>query len=246
VAVVSESFAKRIWPGQDPIDRRFQFGLADRTVVGVAGDIRVRGLERGSEPQVYLSYQQVADSSIIGYTPKDLAIRAAGDPLAVLPSVRAIIRRADPQQPISDVRLLSDIVEGETAPRRVQVRVLAAFAAVAFVLAAIGLHGVLSFAVSSRAPEIGVRIALGARSADILSMVLREALQMAAVGLVLGLAFAYTAGRGMEALLAGVRPADAATFLAATGLSALMTLAGSLLPAVRAVHVNPIEVMRSE
>jgi putative ABC transport system permease protein len=246
VAVVSESFAKRIWPGQDPIGRRFQFGLADRTVVGVAGDIRVRGLERGSEPQVYLSHQQVADSSIIGYTPKDLAIRAAGDPLAVLPSVRAIIRRADPQQPISDVRLLSDIVEGETAPRRIQVRVLAAFAAVAFFLAAIGLHGLLSFAVSSRAQEIGVRIALGARSAHILSMVLREALQMAAVGLVLGLVLAYTAGRAMEALLAGVRPADAATFLAATGLSALMTLAGSLLPAVRAVHVNPIVVMRSE
>ena len=125
-------------------------------------------------------------------------------------------------------------------------RVLAAFAAVAFFRAAIGLHGVLSFAVTSRAPEIGVRIALGARSADILSMVLREALQMAAVGLGLGLLLAYIAGRGMEALLAGVRPADAATFLAATGLSALMTLAGSLLPAVRAVHVNPVDVMRLE
>ena len=146
----------------------------------------------------------------------------------------------------SDVRLLSDIVEAETAPRRIQVRVLAAFAAVALLLAAVGLHGLLSFAVSSRGQEIGVRIALGARSADILSMVLREALQMAAVGLVLGLVLAYTAGRGMEALLAGVRPADVATLLAATGLCALMTLAGSLLPALRAIRVNPIEVMRSE
>jgi predicted permease len=247
VAVVSESLAKRHWPGQDPIGRRFRFGpAADRTVVGVVGDIRVRGLERSSEPQVYLSHQQVADGSIIGYTPKDLAIRAAGDPLALLPSVRAIIRRADPQQPMSEVRLLSDIVLGETAPRRVQVRVLAAFAAVAALLAAIGLHGLLSFAVRSRAQEIGVRIALGARSADILAMVLREALRMAAIGLVLGLLLAYTAGRGMEALLAGVRPADAATLLAATALSALMTLAGSLPPAVRAVRVNPIEVMRSE
>ncbi len=247
VAVVSESLAKRHWPGQDPIGRRFRFGpAADRTVVGVVGDVRVRGLERSSEPQVYLSQQQVADGSIIGYTPKDLAIRAHGDPRALLPSVRAIIRRADPQQPLSDVRLLSDIVLGETAPRRVQVRVLAAFAAVAALLAAIGLHGLLSFAVRSRAQEIGVRIALGARSSDILSMVLREALWMAAVGLVLGLLLAYTAGRGMEALLAGVRPADAATLLAATGLSALMTLAGSLLPAVHAVRVNPIEVMRSE
>jgi len=247
VAVVSASLARRHWPGQDPIGRRFQFGPAGpREVVGVAGDVRVRGLERASEPQVYLSHLQVADGAIIGYTPKDLAIRAAGDPWALLPSVRAIVRRADPQQPISDVRLLSDIVEAETAPRRIQVRVLAAFAAVALLLAAVGLHGLLSFAVSSRGQEIGVRIALGARSADILSMVLREALQMAAVGLVLGLVLAYTAGRGMEALLAGVRPADVATLLAATGLCALMTLAGSLLPALRAIRVNPIEVMRSE
>jgi ABC-type antimicrobial peptide transport system permease subunit len=195
---------------------------------------------------VYLSHQQVADGAIIGYTPKDLVIRTTGQPLSLLPALRAIIRRADPQQPISDVRLLDDIVEGETAPRRIQVRVLAAFAAVAFLLAAVGLHGLLSFAVTSRAPEIGVRIALGARSADIVSMVLHQALRMAAVGLLLGLALAYTAGRGMEALLAGVPAADAATFLAATGLSALMTLAGSLLPAVRAVRINPIEVMRSE
>jgi predicted permease len=247
VAVVSESLVKLHWPGQDPIGRRFRFGPAEeRTVVGVVSDIRVRGLERPSEPQVYLSYQQVADGAIIGYTPKDLVIRAAGHSLDLLPSLRAIVRHADPQQPISDVRLLDDIVDGETAPRRTQVRVLAAFAAVAFLLAAVGLHGLLSFAVTSREQEIGVRIALGARSADILSMVLREALQMAAVGLVLGLVLAYTAGRGMEALLAGVRPADAATLLAATGLAALMTLAGSLAPAVRAVRVNPNVVMRSE
>jgi putative ABC transport system permease protein len=246
-AVVSESLAKRHWPGQDPLGRRFQFGPAgERTVVGVVADIRVRGLERASEPQVYLSHQQVDDGAIIGYTPKDLVVRAAGRPLDLLPSLRAIIRQADSQLPISDVRLLSSIVEGETAPRLTQVRVLGAFAAVAFLLAAVGLHGVLSFAVASRTQEIGVRIALGARSADILRAVLRETLQMATIGLALGLLVAYAAGRGMEALLAGVRPADAATFLAAALLCSLMTLLGSLLPAVRAVRVSPIEVMRSE
>jgi predicted permease len=246
VAVVSESLARRHWPGQEPIGRHFRFGGADRTVVGVVSDIRVRGLEGTSEPQVYLSHQQVDDGSILGYTPKDLVIRVSGPPLGVLPSVREIVRQADAQQPISDVRLLSDVVEGETAPRRTQVHVLAAFAAVALLLAAVGLHSLLSFAVSSRAQEIGVRIALGARSADILSMVLREALQMAAAGLGLGLVLAYAAGRGMEALLAGVRPADIGTLLSAIGLSVLMTLLGSLLPALRAMRVNPIEVMRSE
>jgi putative ABC transport system permease protein len=247
VAVVSESFAKRHWPGQDPIGRRFRFGpAAEREVVGVVGDVRVRGLERQSEPQVYLSHQQVADGSIIGYTPKDLAVRASGDPLTLLPSLREIVRRADPSQPISDVRLLSDIVDGETAPRRIQVRVLAGFATAAFLLAAIGLHGLLSFTVASRTQEIGVRIALGARSADILSAVLREALQMAALGLVLGLGLAYATGRGLQAVLAGVGPGDALTFLVAVGLCAVMILGGSLLPAVRAVHVDPVAVMRTE
>jgi ABC-type antimicrobial peptide transport system permease subunit len=126
------------------------------------------------------------------------------------------------------------------------VRVLAGFAAVALLLAAVGLHGLLSYAVKSRAQEIGVRMALGARSADILSMVFREAMNMAAVGLALGLILAYSAGRGMQALLFGVRPADAITFLSATLLAVLMTLLGSLLPALRAVRVNPIEVMRTE
>ena len=247
VAVVSESFVKRHWPGRDPIGRRFRFGPAgEREVAGVVGDVRVRGLERPSEPQVYLSYQQVADGAIIGYTPKDLVVRAGGDPRTLLPSIRDIVRRADPQQPISDVRLLADIVEGETAPRRTQVRVLSAFAATALFLAAIGLHGLLSFTVSSRALEIGVRVALGARSADILSMVLRDALRMAALGVVLGLALAYVTGRALSALLAGVGPGDAITFLAAVSLSAVMTLAGSLLPAVRAVRVDPMAVMRTE
>jgi len=137
-------------------------------------------------------------------------------------------------------------VAGETAPRRIQVRVLAGFASAAFLLAAIGLHGLLSFTVASRTQEIGVRIALGARSADILHAVLREALQMAALGLVLGLVLAYATGRGLQALLAGVGPGDALTFLVAVGLCALMTLAGSLLPALRAVRVDPVAVMRTE
>jgi predicted permease len=246
VAVVSESLARRHWPGQDAIGRRFQFGLAERTVVGVVGDIRVRGLERPSEPQVYLASPQVADSSIINYAPKDLVIRSTGDPAALLPAVREIVRRADREQPVSDVRLLSEIVDGETAARRVQVHVLAAFAAAAFLLAAVGLHGLLSYAVSTRAQEIGVRLALGARSAHILSMVLRDALTMAATGVAVGLVLAYAAGRGLQALLAGVRPGDAPTFLAATGLSVLMTVAGSLLPALRALRVDPLTAMREE
>ena len=246
VAVVSESLARRLWPGQEALGRRIVTGLAERTVVGVAGDTRVRGLEQASEPQVYLSYQQVPDKSIIGYTPKDLAVRTTGDPRQVLPSVRDIVRRADPEQPISDVRLLSDIVGAETAPRRIQVRVLGGFAGIAFLLAAVGIHGLLSFGVSSRAQEIGVRIALGARSSDILRMVLREGVLLAGAGIVVGLTLAYAAARSLEALLAGVRPSDAGTFAAAMALAMVMTVAGSVLPAWRAVRVDPLQVMRAE
>ena len=168
---MSESFAQKYWPGENPLGRHFEFGLSVRTVVGVVGDVRVRGLERESEPQVYLPYRQVDDGSLPFYVPKDLVIRASGDPLRLVPAVRGILRRADPEQPVSNVRLLRDIVDAETTPRLVQLRVLGAFAVLALVLAATGIHAVLSFLVAGRRREIGVRLALGAPRRRILRMV---------------------------------------------------------------------------
>jgi putative ABC transport system permease protein len=246
VAVVSESLARRYWPGQSPLGRHFKFGLFDRIVVGVVGDIRVRGLEKNSEPQVYLPYQQVPDGWMVFYVPKDLVIHASGNPLLLLPAVRRIIHDADPEQPISDVRTLSEIVQNDTAPRAVQVRIIGAFAALACLLAGLGIHGLLSFTVSNRSSEIAVRIALGAQPRDILRIVLRDSLLLATAGVVLGVALAYVAGRAMQALLAGLAPADAATFLAAAGLCFLMTLAGSLAPSLRALGVDAITAIRSE
>jgi putative ABC transport system permease protein len=246
VAVVSESFARRYWPAEDPRGRRFQVASQDRTVVGVVGDVRVRGLEGTSEPQVYLPYQQVPDGDLVGYTPKDLVVRSSVHPGLLLPAIRRVIAKADPQQPISDVRTLSDIVEAETTPRSVQVRVLGAFAAIAVLLASIGIHGLLAFAVSNRAQEIGVRLALGARPRDILTLVLRQGLLLAGAGVVAGVALAYAAGRTLEALLAGVSPRDATTFLVAAALALVMTLAGSLVPALRAVRVDPLSAIRAE
>ncbi len=246
VAVVSESFARRYWPGQNPLGRHFKFAFADRTIVGVVGDIRVRGLERNSEPQVYVPYQQMPDHALMFYAPKDLVIRASGDPRLLLPGIRRIVRNADPEQPISKVRTLAEIVQDNTAPRAVQVRIVGAFAALAFLLVGIGIHGLLSFMVSSRAPEIAVRIALGAQPRNILKLVLRESFVLASAGVVLGVALAYIAGRAMQALLAGVAPADAATFLSAASLCFLMTLASSLIPALRALRVDAITAIRAE
>lgn len=244
-AVVSESFARKYWPGQDPIGRIFDVTFQDRIVVGVAADVRVRGLERQSEPQVYLPYQQVADGAVPFYAPKDLAIRSSVDAAALLPSVREIIRRADPLIPISDVRTMTAIVEAETSSRSTQLRILGAFALIAVLLAGIGIHGLLAFTVSNRLQEIGVRIALGAARADILRLVLGDGLRLAALGTLLGIAAAYAASTGMEALLAGVSPADAPTFAVTAALVGLMTLFGSLIPALRAVRVNPITVIRT-
>jgi putative ABC transport system permease protein len=246
VAVVSQSLVDRYWPGQDPIGRRFNFAFKERTIVGVVGNVRVRGLERPSEPQVYLPHQQVDDGWVLGYMPKTLVISASTPPEQLVPAVRGIIRAVDPQQPITDVRPMTAIVDAETTSRSIQVRVLAGFAVVAFLLAAIGIHGMLAFAVSQRRPEIGVRIALGAQRGDILSMVMRQGLRLVGAGVVPGFVIAYLAGRSLETLLVGVPPADASTFAAVTGLILLMTLGGTLIPTLRAVNVDPIKAIRAE
>jgi predicted permease len=246
VAVVSQSFARRYWPDQNPLGRHFQLAFHDRMVVGVVGDVRVRGLEGPSEPQTYLPYQQTADGAWVFYAPRNLAVRSAGTPGSLAPAIRRIIQSADREQPISDVQTLEQIVELKTASRTVQVRVLGAFAAIAFLLAAIGIHGLLSFAVSQRNREIGVRMALGAAAGDILRMVMRQGVWVALAGVLPGLALAYVAARLMQALLAGIQPGDLPTFLSAAGLCLLMTLVGSFLPALRAVRIDPMTAIRTE
>jgi putative ABC transport system permease protein len=248
VAVVSQSFAAKYWPGENPIGRRFtgSGAVGERTIVGVVGDVRWRGLEPASEPQIYLSARQVEDGKLTAHIPKELVVKSSVAPAALVPSIREIVGRADPQQPISDVQLLADIVDAETAPRKVQVRVLGAFAGLAFLLAGIGLHGLLAYNVSQRAREIGVRIALGAERRSILAMVLQRGLRLAFLGILIGAALAVAAGRTLQAVLAGVSPTDVVTFGGAVGLALLMTIVGSLLPALRATRVDPLEVIRSE
>jgi putative ABC transport system permease protein len=246
IAVVSESFVQRYWPDEDPIGKRFKF-LADmRTVVGVVGDVRMRGPEQPSEPQVYLAYKQVGDGQSGFYNPKVLVIRSSIPSATVIPAVRRIVRQVDPQQPVSNIKPMSTIVSDVTAARSVQVRVLIAFAAIAFLLAAIGIHGLLSFTVSSRQHEIGVRIALGAQRSEIVRLIMRQGIILAVAGVIPGLAIAYAAGRAMRSLLAGVQPADAVTFAAAGVLCLMMTLIGSLLPTLRAARVDPATAFRAE
>jgi predicted permease len=246
VAVVSESFARHFWPDQDPIGRTFEARQESRTVVGVVGDVRVRGLERTSEPQLYLAAAQVRDTAFTNDDPKDLVIRYEGATGTLLAAVREIVRTADPEQPMAGVRTLDDVVAGETATRRAQLRVLGALAAIALLLSAIGVYGLLAYTVAQRSREIGVRLALGAEPAGVARMIVWQAMRLTLIAIVPGVVVAYLAARGMRALLFGVEPADPTTIAAAVGLVIVMTLAGSLIPVRRAARVNPMLALRIE
>jgi putative ABC transport system permease protein len=248
VAVVSESFAQQMWPGQSAIGRTFGivFGNLKFVVVGVAGNVRFRGLESDSEPQMYFAHSQMPDSSFVWFVPKDFVVATTLPPATLVPAIRRIIGGIDPTQPVSDIQTVSDLVEAETSGRRTQLWVIGAFALAAFLLAAVGIHGLLSFAVVQRTQEIGVRRALGARGGQIASLVFGEAFLLAFLGLLTGGAAAYLLGRWMESILVGVQPADPVTLAQSAGLALLMTLLGALIPALRAIAIDPASALRGE
>src|SRR5262249_37958445 len=248
VAVVSESFVRRHWPGRDPLGLRFKIANEERTVVGVVGDVRVRGLEQSSEPQVYLPPAQVADSSIVGYFPRELVVRSAAtlERMSLVPAIRRIVHAVDPEQPLAHVRRLQDVLNDETAPRRTQLWLLGALALLATLVAGLGIHGLLTFTVSMREKELGIRRALGAEARNIVGLVLREGLRLALGVAALGLVLGSVAARGMGALLVGVRPEDPWTLGLAVLLCFATAMAGSLLPALRAARVDPLAAVRAE
>jgi putative ABC transport system permease protein len=246
VAVVSESFAKDYWPNQDPIGRHFKFALNEREIVGVVGDVRFRGLGQTGEAQVYLPYKQVSDGDLVWYAPKDLVVRTKSQTSMILPELRRIIHGADSELPISNVQRLSDIVDGQTLSRRVQLSILGAFASVSLLLAGVGIYGLLASSVSQRTQEIGVRMALGARTSNILKVVLGEGFRLTLTGIAVGVTIAYGGAKIMESLLAGIHPDDLPTFLIAVVLSLLTATLGALLPALRAINVDPVTAMRTE
>jgi putative ABC transport system permease protein len=178
------------------------------------------------------------------YDPKELVIRYSGAPAPILAAVRRIVRTADPDQPISDVRMLADIVADQTAPRRALLQVLGALAGIALLLSAVGIHGLLAYTVSQRAHEIGVRLALGAEPGRVARMVLADGMRLAAAGIVVGVALAYVAARGMSTLLFGVEPGDPSTFATAIAVVSVVTIVGATIPALRAVRVSPSVMLR--
>ena len=245
VAVVSESFAKKFWPNGDAIGKTFTTRGQERTVVGIVGDILVRGLERPSEPQLYIPSAQAPDGIGGNYWPKDLIVRSALPEAALLTSIRDIVRQVDPEQPISNVRMLSRVLEDQTVTRRAQIRILGALALLALLLAGVGIHGLLAFTVAQRDKEIGVRLALGADRSLVARMVISEGIRMTLLGVLPGVLVAYFAARGMSALLFGVQPGDPLTIGAAALACFAIAATACVRPALRAARISPITALRA-
>jgi putative ABC transport system permease protein len=246
VAVVSESFVHQRWPNDDPIGKTFDVRDQRRSVVGVVGDIKVRGLERESEPQLYLPIHQIPPQTGDLYLPKDLLVHSSTPPVAQLAAIRDIVRRVDPEQPLSDVRMFSDVLAYQTVDRRTQVNVLGALALLALILSGVGIHGLLSFTVAQRDREIGVRLALGAERAAVARMIVSEGVRMAVIGVVPGVLIAYLAARAMSALLFGVSAGDPVTIGAAALVCFATAALGCVRPAFRAARIDPISALRSD
>ena len=246
VALVSESFAKLAWPGRRAVGRRFRLGGDSpyTTVVGVVADIRAGGFTGTPEPAMYFPHAQAMHNAY--FLPRAMAVllRTTGDPARLAPAVRAAVRALEPSAPVSEVRTLEAVVATSVASRRFSTSLLAAFAALALLLAGIGTYGVISYGVSQRAFELGVRMALGAERGTVLRLVVIEGLRMCAVGLAVGLAGSVLVARAIRAMLVGVSPVDLPTLGGVCVVLLGVAVLASLVPARRAMGVDPTAALR--
>jgi predicted permease len=243
--VINETFARTYWPGSSPLGARIRFGGASapwRTVVGVVKDVRERGFDLSAKPGADVVYTQLGNLWI----PDVLAIRASGDLSALVAPVRQIVADVDREQPIAAIRTMEEIVDQAVVGRRQQMTLLASFAGLALLLAAVGLYGVLSYAVTRRRREIGVRLALGARRTAVVSMIIRHGLLLTTAGLGAGVVLAALVTRIMSTMLYNVGATDLATFGAVFAVLTTVAAAACALPALRASRLDPAEVLRQE
>ncbi len=247
VAVINETMARTYWPGEEALEKRFHVGGRDQpwyTIVGIVGDVKQMGLERSTSPEMYFPVQAAPGGSF--FWPSSLVIRASTDPLSLVPSLRDIVFAVDPNQPVANVRTMETILESEASGRETQTIIITAFAVFALLLSAVGLYGVLSFSVTQRRSEIGLRIALGATSREIVIGVLRHAVVVAMAGISIGTAAAYALMRIFSSLLFQVDPADPRVF-ALMGIALLAVAAvSSFIPARRAAMVDPAVTLKQQ
>lgn len=243
VAVINEAMAREHWPGTDPIGKRFKEVFRRNewtTVVGVAGDVKQVGLASVTRPEIYRPFAQMPSRDM------SIVLGTADDPLALASSIRAVAANLDPTVSVSDIRTGHEILSSSVASPRFTTLLLGTFAAIALALAAIGIYGVLSYSVSRRTREIGVRMALGARPADVFRMVLGHAVLLAGAGTVAGVGAALAATRVLEAQLFAVSPTDPLTFIAVPLVLLGVAIGAAYVPVRNATRIAPTVALRVE
>jgi predicted permease len=248
VVVVSQSVARTLWPGKEPLGKRISMEDEPKpedwlTVVGVVDDVKQQGLAKDSDAAIYRPYLQVSSPFFLSHM--TFVVRTALPPESVAAGMRGILRDVDKSQPIA-IASMDSLIAATTAESRFQTRLLTTFALIALALTIVGTYGVLAYSVAQRTQEIGVRMALGARSADVLQMLLKKALVLISAGIVLGGAGAFTLTRVLTGFLFEVKPSDLPTLAAVALILALATLAACYVPARRAMRVDPIVALRYE
>ena len=248
VAIINETMARQYWPGENALGRRFKLG--DPTddvpwvqIVGIVADIRQMGLDEPVKAEMYFPYQQGQQS---WYVPRDLVIRTSGDTTNLVGSVRQAIREVDPDQPVSNIATMADVLGTEAAQRRMGMIMLVGFATLALLLASLGIYGVLAYFVTQHTSEIGVRQALGATPRNILFLVLKKGMGLTLAGIGLGLLGAFVLTRLMSSLLFGVKASDPLTFVIVPLVLGLVALLACLIPARRATRIDPLVALRYE
>jgi len=244
VVIISEALARKNFPGEEPLGKRLRIDDAKPPyeIIGIVADIHHEGLEQEVYPEYYLSSLQAPERQV------NLIVRAAPgiDPSSLQPSVRQAIKQLDGEQIIWESKTMRQLLAESVSTRRFNMLLLGLFAALALVLAAVGIYGVMSYSVTQRTHEIGIRMALGAQTRDVLRLVVRQGMTLALIGVGVGLVAALAVTRVMTSLLYGVTPTDALTFIAVAVLLAGIALLACLIPARRATRVDPMVALRYE
>jgi putative ABC transport system permease protein len=240
VIVVSEQLVNTVFPNEEALGKRLQMAIDDDPyeIVGIVGGIRDRAVEFQPYRTIYIPSRQWGWFNV--------AVRTQGDSLNLVSAIRKEVQAIDPEQPIAAVRTMDELISRSTATPRYRTTLLGLFAALAMVLAATGIYGVMSYSVSQRTHEIGVRMALGARHRDVLRLVVSQGMLLVVVGLGIGLVAAFGLTRLMESLLFGVTAKDPLTFVAVAGLLGVVAFIACYIPARRATKVDPLTALRYE
>jgi putative ABC transport system permease protein len=246
VVVISEKNAQHFWPGQDPIGRRLRPGSSTsntpwREVIGIVKDVRQNDFIAPPKMQMYFTYRQLKDLA-----PNALVIRTSIEPLSLAASARDAIWSVDKDQTVADIDTMEHIVAEAVARQRFSMLLLGLFATLALLLASVGIYGVMTYSVAQRTHEIGIRIALGARRADVLQMTIKQGLRLVGAGMILGLAAAFILTRVLESLLFGISATDPVTFFGISLVLLAVAILASYIPALRATKVDPIIALRAQ